>query len=525
LYDLVRGHADEAPDVLAIISELDGVRTYRELADRSVRLGQALQHGLGVAIGERIAVWMWNRPEYIETTLACGAYGLPVVAANPEWADAEMGFVLAHSQARVLICEPDLAARARALADAAPRLEHVIVAGTATAATAGVATYESVVASAPPAAECTPPEVPEDLPSTLLYTSGTTTGRPKAVPMARALMTTAIDYVEMFGLEQTDRCIFVTPLFHGNGAGAMISALSNGVSAVFQRRFSASRFWRLVDLHRPTYLFTLAPIVNMLMALPPSPIERRNTLRVIMALGSAQAGPAMEERYGVPVMDWYGMTEAGTGTYTRLADERRPGSAGRPFDEGVMRIMRDDGSFAETGEVGEVVFEARAVGFEGYVEDTEATASALDAGWFHTGDLGRFDEDGFFFYVDRKKDVVRRAGENISSMEVEIALRQHPAVADLAVLGRPDPVLGERVVAFVVAAPGTVAPSPEELRTFVDGRLATFKVPEEVHPVDELPRTATGKVEKFRLRQLLEQGSSRRPSAQANARTGRSTPR
>jgi acyl-CoA synthetase (AMP-forming)/AMP-acid ligase II len=494
LYDLVREHADAAPDVLAIISELDGVRTYAELADRSVRFGYALQHELGVSLGDRVAVWMWNRPEYVETTLACGAFGFPVVAANPEWADAEMAFVLAHSRARVVICEPELADRARALAAATDGLDHVVVPGPG---------FEAVVAGAPPAAACAGPEVPEDLPSTLLYTSGTTTGRPKAVPMARALMTTAIDYVEMFGLQKTDRCIFVTPLFHGNGGGALSSALANGVSCVFQRRFSASRFWRLVDLHRPTYLYTLAPIMNMLMALPPSPIERRNTLRVIMALGSAQSGPAMEARYGVPVMDWYGMTEAGMGTYTRLSDERRPGSAGRPFVEGVMRIMRDDGTLADPGEVGEVVFDAQAVGFEGYIEDAEATAGALADGWFHSGDLGRFDDDGFFFYVDRKKDVVRRAGENISSMEVEIVLREHPAVADLAVMGKPDPVLGERVVAFVVAAPGTGAPTAEELRDFAGGRLAAYKVPEEVHPVDELPRTATGKVEKFRLRQML----------------------
>ncbi len=150
------------------------------------------------------------------------------------------------------------------------------------------------------------------------------------------------------------------------------------------------------------------------------------------------------------------------------------------------------------------MFDAQAVGFEGYIEDAEATAGALQSGWFHTGDLGRFDEDGFFFYVDRKKDVVRRAGENISSMEVEIVLRGHPAVADLAVMGKPDPVLGERVVAFVVPAPGTDAPSPEDLRAFADGRLAAYKVPEEVHAVDELPRTATGKVEKFRLRQRFD---------------------
>jgi acyl-CoA synthetase (AMP-forming)/AMP-acid ligase II len=494
LYDAVREHADATPDVLALVSELDGTRTYRELADRSLRFGHALHHELGLAVGDRAAIWMWNRPEYLEASIGCGAFGVPVVAANPEWADAEMGFVLGHSRARVLICEPELVDRAGALAKAHPELEHVIPVGPS---------FEATLERAPAAERCALPELLEELPSTLLYTSGTTTGRPKAVPMAHRTMTTMIDYQEMFGLRPDDRCIFVTPLFHGNGAGAAISAISNGASAVFQRRFSASRFWRLVDLYRPTYLFTLAPIVHMLMALPPGPHERRHTLRVIMALGSAQGAPAIEARYGVPVMDWYGMTEAGAGTYTRLSDERRPGSAGRPFADSVMRIMRDDGTLADPGEVGEVVFEAESVGFAGYVDDEAATAGALSDGWFHSGDLGRFDEEGFFYYVDRKKDVVRRAGENISSMEVEIVLREHPAIADVAVLGRPDPVIGERVVAFVIPAPGADAPSVDELRAFAAGRLAAFKVPEEVHTVTDLPRTATGKVEKFRLRQGL----------------------
>ena len=213
-------------------------------------------------------------------------------------------------------------------------------------------------------------------------------------------------------------------------------------------------------------------------------------------------------RYGAPVIDWYGMTEAGMGTYTRLSDERRPGSAGRPFDGSAMTILRDDSSVADPDEVGEVCFVAGEIGFEGYVEDEEATHSALHGGYFHTGDLGRFDADGYFYFVDRKKDIVRRGGENISSTEVETVFRQHPDIAEIAIIGKPDAVLGERVAAFVVASQRGSSPDAKSLAKFAEGRLASYKLPEWVVEIDELPRTATGKVEKFRLRKILDDRTS-----------------
>jgi acyl-coenzyme A synthetase/AMP-(fatty) acid ligase len=341
-----------------------------------------------------------------------------------------------------------------------------------------------------------------------MYTSGTTTGRPKAVA-STPQTAMHIDYQEMFGLTAADRVMVVTPFFHGNGYGAVLSALLYGASAVFPRRFSASRFWDLVDVHRPTYLYTLAPIVNILMGHSPAYRERTHALRVLVVLGAAGGAAEIERRMGAPVVDWYGMTEAGMGTYTRLDEERRPGSAGRPFPGSGMAILRADGTQAPAGEPGEVVFARSAIGFTGYLNDDEANAAALDATWFHTGDLGYFDDDGYFFFLDRKKDIVRRGGENISSMEVEAAMRSHPDVADAAVIAKPDPVLGERVVAFAVAADPAKPPAAESVQRHVAGQLARFKVPEEVFFMDELPRTATGKIEKFRLRGRLQVSSQR----------------
>ncbi len=165
-----------------------------------------------------------------------------------------------------------------------------------------------------------------------------------------------------------------------------------------------------------------------------------------------------------------------------------------------MRIFRDNGTEAEIGEIGEVVFNTDVTGFRGYLNDEEATRSVLSGKWFHTGDMGYFDKDGYFFFADRKKDIVRRGGENISSLEVESVIQTHPAVAAVAIVAKPDPVLGERLVAFIQPQEGHPAPTVEELHAFCEGKLARFKIPENVFEIETLPRTGTGKVEKFRLR-------------------------
>ena len=367
---------------------------------------------------------------------------------------------------------------------------------------AGSVSYAELLEAAPEDPHKTLPTEEFEFAEHIMYTSGTTTGRPKAV-INQVTDQPGIDYEEMFGITSKDRGIVVTPFFHGNGMGGLMVSLLYGASVVFPRRFSGTRFWKLVDLFRPTFLFTLSPIVNILLGRPESLHEKRHNLRVIIALGSSRTAPLIEERFGAPVIDWYGMTEAGLGTYTRLDEIRRPGSAGRRFPDSTMTILREDGTVAAPGEEGEVAFGRGTISFDGYLKDDEATAAVIDADWFHTGDLGYFDEEGFFFFVDRKKDIVRRGGENISSIEIEGVMRLHPQVADAAILGKPDAVLGERVVAFVVAADEHPEPDIPAIQSYVAEHLAKFKVPEEIFLVDELPRTSTGKIIKAKLRSQI----------------------
>ena len=506
-FDVIAAHADAMPAELALITEQDGTRTYSELVERSAALATGLGAGLGIQPTERLCLWMVNHPAWVEAYMAASAGVFATVAANPEWTDQEIAFILEHSETTVVICDAPLAARAVALADRLPKVRHVVaVEADEHQAPPGSIAYEKVLAMAPPAPRSVLPD-PDgfELPAHIMYTSGTTAGRPKAV-MGQITGTSPIDYQEMFGLSPADRGMVVTPLFHGNGMGGVTSAILYGASVVFPRRFSARRFWKLVDLYRPTYLFSLSSIVNILMGQPAGPHERRHNLRVGVVLGAARSAPLIEERFGFSVVDWYGMTEAGMGTYTRLNEERRPGSAGKRFPDSTMMIQREDGSEAAPGETGEVVFQLGTITFNGYLKDDEATRAVVDEQFFHTGDLGYFDEDGYFYFVDRKKDIVRRGGENISSVEIETVMRTFPGVGDVAIVGKPDPVLGERVVAFVV--PGEEGPlDVEGLKDHVGRHLAPFKVPEAVYLIDELPRTATGKIIKKQLRESLPEAN------------------
>jgi len=501
-FDVIAAYADAMPDALAIISEEDGARTYSQLVERSAALATGLAE-LGVEPTDRLCLWAVNQPAWVEAYMAASAGVFATVAANPEWTDDEIAFILEHSESTVVICDAVLAARAVQISARLPKVAHVVVIEHADhPVPEGSIAYEAVLARAPAnPRSALPDNTAYELPNHIMYTSGTTAGRPKAV-VGQITGQSAVDYHEMFGLTASDRAIVVTPFFHGNGMGGLISALLYGASVVFPRRFSASRFWKLVDTYRPTYLFTLSSIVNILMGRPPGPQERRHNMRAGVVLGAAATAPAIEERFGFAVVDWYGMTEAGMGTYTRLDEERRPGSAGKRFPDSTMMILREEGGEAPPGEVGEVVFQLGTITFDGYLKDDEATRAVVDDQYFHTGDLGYFDEDGYFYFVDRKKDIVRRGGENISSVEIESVMRSFPGVGDVAIVGKPDPVLGERVVAFVVAGEDG-PPDQRKLQELVASHLAHFKVPEAIYLVDELPRTATGKVIKKQLREML----------------------
>jgi len=455
--------------------------SYADLDRRSNRAARAL-HELGVARGDRVTLALGNCLEWPVAAFGILKAGGVLQPLNPALGGAELGYVLRHAEPRVVLTAAETAQK---IAQAAPAGTQVLVTESFTERCARESDGPLDVRLS--AADA----------STLLYTSGTT-GDPKGVLMThRTSGATGEYFIEALGIRESDTLLAVTPLFHGNAWGALVTALRAGATVAFPRAFHASAFWPLVHQSGATVLYTLGTILAMLLTREPSEPERRNPLRVILGLGSAPVRDRVIERFGVEhVAECFGSTDAGVVTITPRGTPPRPGSCGPPVGGVEIRIADDAGRARPPRELGEITVRSP-YGMAGYFRDAEQTRTASRDGWFLTGDLGYVDEDGWLYFVDRKKDVIRRGGENVSSLLIEKTLREHPRVVEAAVIGVADAVLGQEIKAVVVPR-GPV--SEADLREFVTARLAPFQVPRLWEFRDRLPKTPTERVEKYKLR-------------------------
>lgn len=449
---------------------------------------------LGIEKGDRVTLAMTNALEYVVAafgTLKAGAILHPV---NPDLGGRELSYLLQHAEPKLVVTNAESLQRL-----ARRQLEQPAALRWACFGESAGAINLHPLLSAAPDHEVPVVTSPGD-PSTLLYTSGTT-GLPKGV-LFRHSSTGAAGkhFVDVLGIRPEDVVVAVTPLFHGNAWGAVVTALQAGGTVAFPKAFSASQFWPLIHKVNATILYTLGTILAILLNQPPNPLERSSRLRVILGLGSAPLRDRIRERFGVAhVVECFGSTDAGVVTIEPLGAPPRAGSCGCPVPGVEVRIVDDHGRPLPAHEVGEIVVRSPHCLAE-YFRDPEQTRAAIKEGWFFTGDLGYLDEDGWLYFVDRKRDVIRRGGENVSSVYVEKVLREHPQVAEVAVIGVPDPVLGQEIKAFVVPR-GEV--TEEELRTFAAQRLAKFQVPRYWEFRTSLPKTPTQRVEKYKLREEL----------------------
>ena len=454
--------------------------TYAEFDRLANRAAHALR-GLGVGKGDRVTLAMGNSVEYLVAAFGILKAGGVLNPVNPALGARELGYILGHAEPKVVITD---AARVEA-------------AGTVLGADAFGALVERS-SEGPPGVALGPGDA-----STLLYTSGTT-GTPKGVLFSHG--STGIGgrhFIEALGLTPDDVILAVTPLFHGNAWGAVQTALHAGGTVAFPQAFHASEFWPLVHQTGATVLYTLGTILAMLLTRQPSALERTSRLRVILGLGAAPIRDQVMRRFEVAhVAECFGSTDAGVVTITPLGAAWRPGSCGPPVPGVALRILDDDGRPLPPRRAGEIAVRSPAR-LSAYFRDPEATVAALRDGWFLTGDLGFVDEDGWLYFVDRKRDVIRRGGENVSSVLIEKTLREHPRVVEAAVIGVADPVLGQEIKAFVVAREPL---AEEELRAFAAERLAKFQVPRLWEFRDALPKTATERVEKYKLREERSRG-------------------
>jgi acyl-CoA synthetase (AMP-forming)/AMP-acid ligase II len=491
-------HASRAPDRPITVFE-GRTTTYAEMADRAAALAGGLRDR-GVGQGQVVGLLSYNCPEFLETIFAANHLGAVAMPINWRLAAPEVRYILEHSEAQALVCDPALLD----VADEATKGLSLVRACVAQPAPGGWTSLDALrtatTADATPAVAAAADDVHR-----LMYTSGTT-GRPKGVMLTHAnLAWKNLAHIVEFGFTHDDVGLACGPLYH---VGALdlttTSLIAAGATTIIHRAFDADAVVDELERSRVTTVWLAPAMVNAIMALPD--IEQRDlsSVRVIINGGEKMPIPLIERIQRVFPSAWfadaYGLTETVSGDTFLDRDSivTKLGSVGRPCLYLELDVWDDDGRPVPEGTRGEIVLRGPKV-FPGYWRDPDATAAAFAGGWFHTGDIGVRDEDGYLFIVDRLKDMIVSGGENIAGSEVERVLYEHDAVLEVAVVGRPDERWGEVPVAFVVKRPGASV-TGDELVEHCRSQLARFKVPKDVTFLDALPRNPSGKILKRELR-------------------------
>ncbi len=491
-------HATRAPDKAITVFE-GTATTYGEMATRAKQLAGGLSE-CGVGRGDVVALLSYNCPEFLETIFAANYLGAIAMPLNWRLAAPEVRYILEHSGARVLVCDDSLVELAN---DATTGLEPAPARVCMSRPARDGWTTLTDLRAASQGEERVPAEA-DDV-HRLMYTSGTT-GRPKGVMITHANLTWKnLAHVIEFGFTSSDLGLACGPLYH---VGALdlttTSLIAAGATTIIHRTFDASTVVDELERSRVTTVWLAPAMVNAIMALPG--IERRDlsSVRLVVNGGEKMPIPLIERIQRVFSSAWfadaYGLTETVSGDTFLDRDSivSKLGSVGRPCLYLELDIWDRDGRSLPAGQHGEIVMRGPKV-FKGYWRDPDATMAAFSGGWFHTGDIGVRDEDGYLFIVDRLKDMIVSGGENIASSEVERVLYEHESVLEVAVVGRPDDRWGEVPVAFVVPREGARV-SPDVLLEHCRLQLAKFKVPKEITVIEALPRNPSGKVLKRELR-------------------------
>jgi fatty-acyl-CoA synthase len=491
-------HAIRTPDKpIAVFGE--EVVTYRQMVDRAAALATGLQ-ARGVGAGDVVGLLSYNSVDFLETIFAANHLGAIAMPINWRLAAAEVAFILGHSQARAFVCDDELLELGD---DAADRLDDGPVrVCISTEDHAGWERLADLRSASEPVVRVA---VGGDDLHRLMYTSGTT-GRPKGVMITHAnLAWKNFAHITELGVTEADVGLACGPLYHVGALDLITTTMiAVGATTVVHRVFDAELVVEEIERSRVTCMWTAPAMVRAILEVPGVEERDLSSVRLIIAGGEKMPIPFIERlRRTFPsawFADAYGLTETVSGDtfLDRDSTVSKLGSVGRACPYLELEIWDDQGTPVPAGERGEVVLRGPKV-FTGYWRDPEATSTAFAGGWFHTGDVGVKDEDGFVYIVDRLKDMIVSGGENIAGSEVERVLYEHESVVEAAVVGRPDERWGEVPVAYVVLAPGATV-TPDDLIEHCRLQLAKFKVPKDVTLIDDLPRNPSGKILKRELR-------------------------
>jgi long-chain acyl-CoA synthetase len=485
LIDTAAEHADRPA-----LKMDDAGLTYAEFRDAASKVAASLQ-ARGIAPGDRVGMVLPNVLSFPVVFYGALLAGAAVVPMNPLLKAREVEYYLRDSGARLVVAlEPS----------AEPVVEAAGTVGIE-AVTVGPALPDALIGD--PALDAPVERSGDDL-AVILYTSGTT-GQPKGAELTHANLvgncrTTADTLAENTADDVIMGCL---PLFHVFGLTCGLNtAVARGSLLTLIPRFDGGKALSVIERDRVTIFEGVPTMFAGMLHSPDAGSTDVSSLRLCVSGGSAmpvEVMRAFEEKFGCIILEGYGLSETSpVASFNHPHAERKPGSIGTPIAGVEMRLVDDDGKDVAEGEVGEIAIRGPNV-MKGYWQRAEETATSIPDGWFRTGDLARQDEDGYFFIVDRKKEMIIRGGYNVYPREIEEALYEHPAVAEAACVGIPHPELGEEVGAAVALKPGTSA-EVDELRDFVKARVAAYKYPRHVWLVDSLPKGPTGKI----LRRAVE---------------------
>jgi long-chain acyl-CoA synthetase len=496
LRGLLESRARATPEKAFLFSEPDGRQfTYVDF-DLAVNRAALMLASHGIGKGDVVSLLMPNSAEYIIAYFACWKLGALAGPVNSLLKEHETAFVMNNSEAKAILVHSEFLERIESIRNDLPHLQSVITFDDEAEATREFKGEEPPVV-----------ELGKDDDAIIIYTSGTT-GKPKGCLLTHGnVIANARQISEWLTFSDTDRLLTIMPLFHMNAVSVTtMSALYAGGSTVISPKFSASQFWQIISDYQVTSFGSVATMLSILLNTYPDGVpEGLKTAQLRFAMCGSAPVPAevmkrFEETFNCPVVEGYGLSESTCrSTFNPPDERRRPGSCGLPIGN-EMKVFDDNDREVADGELGEIVLRGENI-LKGYYKNPEATASAFRNGWFHTGDVGYRDKEGYFFIVDRKSDMIIRGGENIYPREIDEVLYQHPAVAAAATIGIPDPLYGEEVAAFVVLK-DEARVSEDELINYCTERLADYKCPKSIRIVKDIPKGPTGKLLKRELARL-----------------------
>ena len=499
LQEKVRLHPDKPCIVFEATDGQVTSLTYRGFAERVNRLTNFLLAD-GVQAGQTIALMVTTSPEFLISWFAINQAGAVMVPVHVFYAPDELQYLLNSSDSVGLISEPKFIPMFNQVAAICPGV-RVKVSTRAGQDVAGFRLLPDIEANQSATYQVV--RVSPDAPAQIVYTSGTTS-RPKGVIIShKSSLIQGISVAMLFGMTAADRCCVVLPLFHVNGqyVGVM-PTLTVGGTIVLLEAYSASNFWNQVRRHECTLMSLVPMLLRTMLAQPAQPQDATHQVRFsFYALSTTdEEWEQFESRFGVKLVEGYGLSETlgicSSNPVVHGTTKRH--CIGLPTLGRQMRVVDESGDDLPTGQVGRIQVRGEAM-FSGYYKNQEATDACMVDGWLDTGDNGSIDSDGYFYFFDRSKDVIKRAGENISASEVERVLDEHPKIVESAVISVPDPLRDEAIMAFIVLAPGETL-TQEEVREWCARHLAKFKVPSFYKFRPSLPRTSIGKIMKYVLK-------------------------